>query len=187
MRDFLPIQPGKFAPRPEWRLAADQRAAAFAKRHVTKHEQLHHGTRQLPPLVVGDHVAIQDQTGKTPRAWTKTGTILEVLPHHSYMVRVDGSNRVTKRNRQFMRSIKPFSPPLFPAAPLLPAHAPIPDTVTIPDPVHPTTPAQVPDTVTTTVPDVEINTHDVVVTQTAPTPKPVLPAHLRHRWIVGKK
>ena len=191
LRDFLPIQPGKFAPRPEWRLAADQRAAAFAKRHVTKHEQLHHGAKDLPPLLVGDHVAIQDQTGKTPRAWTKTGTILEVLPHHSYLVRVDGSYRVTKRNRQFMRSIKPFSPPLFPAAPFLPAYAPIPDTVTTPDSVHPTTPTHVPNTVTTSVPDAETHTHDAVVTQTAPTPKtkpkPVLPAHLRHRWIVADK
>lgn len=192
LRDFLPIQPGKFAPRPEWRLAADQRAAAFAKRHVLKHEQLHHGARHLPPLVLSEHVAIQDQTGKTPRAWTKTGTILEVLPHHSYLVRVDGSNRVTKRNRQFLRSIRPFSPPLFPAEPMLPAPALTPDTSTRPVtacPVDPTNPTLVPDTVaaTSTVPDDVTSTNDVVVPIPTPKPKPVLPAHLRHRWIVAKK
>ena len=38
LRDFLPIQPGKFSPRPEWRLAADRRAQALAKRHILKHE-----------------------------------------------------------------------------------------------------------------------------------------------------
>ena len=190
LRDFLPIQPGKFAPRPEWRLAADQRAAAFAKRHVLKQEQLHHGTRPLPPLAVGSHVAVQDQTGKTPRAWTKTGTILEVLPHHSYLVRIDGSNRVTKRNRQFLRSIKPFSPPMFPAAPLLPVTAPIPDAVATPVPTYPvdnTSTSTAPDAATTTVPEVETNAPDVVVPQSASTHKPVLPAHLRHRWVVANK
>ena len=108
LRDFLPIQLGKFSPRPEWRIAADQRAAALARRHVLKHEQLNQGTKHLPPLNPGDNVAIQDQTGKTPRAWTKTGIIMETLPHNSYTVKVDGSNHVTRRNRQFLRKIIPY-------------------------------------------------------------------------------
>ena len=57
LRDFIQLQPGKFSPRPEWRLAAEQRAAAFAKRHLLKHEQLQQGTKQLPPLILGDHVS----------------------------------------------------------------------------------------------------------------------------------
>ena len=73
-----------------------------------KHEQLNHGTKHLPPLNPGDNVAIQDQTGKTPRAWTKTGIIMETLPHNSYTVKVDGSNHVTRRNRQFLRKIIPY-------------------------------------------------------------------------------
>ena len=60
LRDVLPIQPGKFSPRQEWRLSADQRVATFAKRHLLKHEQLQQGTKQLPPLLLRDHVAVQD-------------------------------------------------------------------------------------------------------------------------------
>ena len=110
LRDFLPVQPGKFSPRPEWRLAADQRAQALARRHILKHEQLTQGTRPLPPLATGDHVAIQGQTGKTPRAWSKTGKVVEVLPYDSYHIKVDGSNHVTKRNRRFLRQIIPVPP-----------------------------------------------------------------------------
>ena len=62
-------------------------------------------SKQLPALQVQDAVAIQDQTGHTPRRWSKTGTVVEVLPHDSYVVKVDGSNRVTKRNRQFLRKL----------------------------------------------------------------------------------
>ena len=53
---------------------------------------------------------IQDQTGRTPRAWSKTGIVVEVLPHNSYHIRIDGSNHVTKHNRHFLRKIIPFSP-----------------------------------------------------------------------------
>ena len=39
LRDFLPIQPGKFFPRSEWKLAADRRAQALARRHILKQGQ----------------------------------------------------------------------------------------------------------------------------------------------------
>ena len=36
LRDFLPLQPGKFSPREDWRQAADTRATAYAKRVMEK-------------------------------------------------------------------------------------------------------------------------------------------------------
>ena len=74
---------------------AEQREVAHARRHI-------------PALQVGDHVSIQDQSGNNPRIWTKTGKIVDVLPYDSYVVKVDGSNRVTKRNRQFLRKLMPY-------------------------------------------------------------------------------
>ena len=64
---------------------------------------------------------IQDQTGNTPKRWSKTGNILEGLGYDSYHVKVDGSNRLTKQNRQFLHCYKPFqvdndSPTLLPNA-----------------------------------------------------------------------
>ena len=110
LRDFLPLQPGKFQPRQEWRQAADARATAYAKRHFLKAEQLTRGSKNLPPLKPGDQVAIQAQHGNNPKQWPHTGVVVEVGPHHSYFVSIDGSRTITKRNRQFLRKFVPFSP-----------------------------------------------------------------------------
>ena len=109
LRDHLPLQENKFQPRAEWRLEADLREKAYAKRHLLKKEQLLKGSRPLPPLTAGHCVAIQDEAkfGKAGK-WTKTGTITQVLPFQSYEVRVHGSNKLTKRNRVHLRQIQPF-------------------------------------------------------------------------------
>ena len=62
----------------------------------------------LPALCTQDSVAIQDQSGNTPRRWSKTGKVVEILGHDSYLIKVDGSNRLTKRNRQFLRRLSPY-------------------------------------------------------------------------------
>ena len=108
LRDFLPVSPGHYLPRPEWRLQADQRELALAKRHIKAEEALSAKCRKLPDLKLFDIVAIQDQNGTTPRRWSKTGKVMEVLGHDSYLIKVDGSNRLTQRNRQFLRRIEPY-------------------------------------------------------------------------------
>ena len=108
LRDFLPASPGRYQPRHEWQLTADQREVAHAKCHVKTNEILSALSRNLPALQVGDNVSVQDQSGSTPRRWSKTGKIVEILGHDSYTVKMDGSNRVTKRNRQFLRKILPY-------------------------------------------------------------------------------
>ena len=110
LRDHMPLQPQKFQPRAEWRLEADLREKAFAKRHLLKHEQLSAGSKSLPPLSVGDNVAVQDESknGK-PGKWTKTGVITDTLPFNSYEVKIHGSNLLTKRNRVHLRNITPFA------------------------------------------------------------------------------
>ena len=54
-------------------------------------------------------MAIQDSSkpGK-PGKWTKTGVVTDTLPFHSYEVKVDGSNFLTKRNRVHLRKIIPY-------------------------------------------------------------------------------
>ena len=109
LRDFLPLQPGKFVPREEWRLAATQREVAYSKRRMLKQEQLTKGSKPLPPLKPGHHVRIQNQSKTGPHAglWTQTGVVLEVCPHDAYLISVNGSRTVTKRNRQFLRQYTP--------------------------------------------------------------------------------
>ena len=63
-------------------------------------------------MVVGDHVRIQNQVGPSPLKWDKTGTIKKVRQFDQYVVRVDGSGRVTLRNRKFRRKYIPvYKPP----------------------------------------------------------------------------
>ena len=69
LRDFLPASTGRYVPRPDWRLTADNREVALAKRHVRTEESLSARSRQLPELLIGDTVFFQDQVGNTPRRW----------------------------------------------------------------------------------------------------------------------
>ena len=107
IRDHIPRQ--SYAPREDWAKLASRREQCFMKRHFLKSEKLDMNAKKLKELQAGDTVYIQDQDGPSPRKWTKSGTILETLPHNSFLVKVDGSNKVTKRNRQFLRHYVPFS------------------------------------------------------------------------------
>ena len=61
-----------------------------------------------PPLRVSDHVYLQSLVGNHPKRWERTGVVIEVRQHHQYVVKVDGSGRVTLRNRGHLRKFTPF-------------------------------------------------------------------------------
>merc|ERR1711873_278739 len=63
------------------------------------------GARDLPDLKVGDTIQIQNQRGVDPKRWCKSGKIVEKLDFNQYLVRVDGSGRLTRRNRRFLKKI----------------------------------------------------------------------------------
>ena len=133
IRDFIPILPGRFLPHPTWRETLVCREEALRNRHMKALERLSEHTRRLPPLKVGDKVRIQNQIGNYPLKWDKTGCIIEVKQFDQYVVRVDGSRRVTLRNRKFLRKYIPAldptptaSPQRQPAIPIMPSENPRP-------------------------------------------------------------
>ena len=107
IRDFIPIPPGRYHPHNTWRETLEHREEALRKRHMLSHERLSEHTKRLPPLQIGDHVRIQNQVGNHPLKWDKTGVVVEVRQFDQYVVKVDGSGRVTLRNRQFLRKFSP--------------------------------------------------------------------------------
>ena len=109
IRDFLPVKPGSYSPRPEWQLTSHQREAAMAKKHLRRAEQLSEHTKQLKPLTVGDTVMVQNQHGPRANKWDKTGIVIEAKEHDQYLIRMDGSGRPTLRNRKFLRKVIPYS------------------------------------------------------------------------------
>ena len=108
IRDAIPIPLGKYCPHPTWRELMTHREKALAKRHTRGHERWEEHTKALPPLKVDDTVFLQNLTGNYPKRWERTGVVVEVRQFHQYVVRVDGSGRVTLRNRQHLRKYVPF-------------------------------------------------------------------------------
>ena len=110
IRDFIPILPGKYKPHSTWKSTLAAREEALRNRHMRGAERWSEHTKKLPPLVVGDLVRIQNQTGQYPLKWDKTGKVIEVRQYNQYVVKVDGSGRVTLRNRKFLRKYTPVHP-----------------------------------------------------------------------------
>ena len=66
------------------------------------HEKLSEHTKELPPLHVGDHVAVQNQHGNSPLKWDKHGVIVSAEPYNKYTVKILGSGRLTYQTRQHL-------------------------------------------------------------------------------------
>ena len=109
IKDFFPVRPQNFRPRPEWFLTAEQREVALARRHAKQGAVLTEHTKVLRPLSMSDIVLVQNQAGGRGKKWDKTGVVIEVLDHDQYRIRMDGSGRPTLRNRRFLKPITPFN------------------------------------------------------------------------------
>ena len=63
-------------------------------------DKKHHDLKELS---VGEKVFVQNQYGNKPKKWHNTGRVVQTLPYRRYMILMDGSRRVTMRNRRFLR------------------------------------------------------------------------------------
>ena len=112
VRDRIPILPGKYHPHSVWSDSLQRREEALCHRHMRHQDQWNEHTKALSPLKIGDRVRIQNQTGPNPTKWDRTGMVIEVRQYHQYLIRIDGSGRVTLRNRRFLRRFIPmYEPP----------------------------------------------------------------------------
>ena len=88
---------------PQWKEAWKAKEEALKARYVKTIENLSEHSRPLAALQHGDHVMIQNQSGRFPKKWDKSGVIIEIGENDQYTVKVDGSGRLTLRNRRFLR------------------------------------------------------------------------------------
>ena len=102
-----------------WQELADAREKALAPRSTKQHEKWSTGAKELIPLQVGDNVFIQNQSGNYPLKWDKRGKVVGVKGFDQYEVMVDGSRRITLRNRKYLRKYTPFKCQPFTARPVL--------------------------------------------------------------------
>ena len=121
------------AVRKTWRDAWAAKEDALRVRFTKSTERLNEHSRELPPLTVGDRCLVQNQTGNYPRRWDRSGVITEVLPFDQYTVKIDGSCRVTRRNRRFLKIYTPVDTTIRDVMPSVPYDAPYDATTEAPD------------------------------------------------------
>jgi len=95
---------------PLWREAWRSKEKALRVRVTRTTEALNSKAHELAPLASGDRVFIQNQHGVDPNKWDKSGVVIERKEYDQYLIKVDGSGRVTLRNRRFLRKFTPTSP-----------------------------------------------------------------------------
>ena len=110
LRGFLPTHESNLAPHPEWLLQARDRELALSKRHFEIQSRVNQHTQNLKELEVGNFVQLQNLLGNSKLRWDRSGQIVECMGFDQYRVKIDGSNRLTIRNRKHLRVIKPFIP-----------------------------------------------------------------------------
>ena len=88
-----------------WRAKENALCARLAKQV----DRLDRNTRKLAPLFIGDSVRIQNQSGNHPNKWDKTGIVIQIGDNDQYTVRVDGSRRLSLRNRSFLKKFQSFA------------------------------------------------------------------------------
>ncbi len=93
--------------RPIWCQAWAAKEDALRVRIARHTESLTEHTRPLRPLPVGAKVFIQNQQGASQKKCDRSGVVVESLQHDQYRVKVDGSGRLTLRNRRFLRAYSP--------------------------------------------------------------------------------
>ena len=108
IKDLLPVKGGDYKPAETWITCREHREKALRHRVSLGGERWSEHTKSLPQLIPGQHVFIQNQraAGNLAKRWDKTGVVLENMGFDKYAIKVDGSWRVTKRNRRYLRNFK---------------------------------------------------------------------------------
>jgi hypothetical protein len=96
--------------RPMWRDAWRSKESALRTRFTRTAEHLNTKARDLVPLSSGERVFVQNQNGNHPTKWDRSGIIMESQGNDQYLVKIDGSGRLTLRNRRFLRKYTTASP-----------------------------------------------------------------------------
>lgn len=99
IRDHLTILREKHRVHDRWPETKQLRQRTMAKRHMLNKEQYNMHSLPLQQLQVGESVQVKSQKRPYPQRWTKMGRVVETMGNRQYRIRLDGSGRITLRNR----------------------------------------------------------------------------------------
>ena len=106
LRDGVPAARQHYRVDIHWRKALRDRELTLAKAHrsIMVRDGAH---RNLTTLHPGTKVRVQNQVN---REWDRSGTVIEALEHRQYTIRLDGTGRLSRRNRVHLKPICNPSP-----------------------------------------------------------------------------
>ena len=108
---------------------------------------------------------MQNQYGNHPKKWSNTGLVADVLPNRQYQVIVDGSRRVTLRNRKFLKKITPIARrnDLDPGLPITSETTTLPSTRAVSDTSMPS--LQITNEVNNSLPNTEATSEEIPIAE----------------------
>ena len=97
IRDLLPAHRRAFDA--TWQKTADEIDQQRSDKRSQVIEEYNTRSKSLPPLNVGDHVALQDPCSKR---WERYGVVVDTGAHRDYLIKLP-SGRILRRNRRYLR------------------------------------------------------------------------------------
>ena len=102
LRDGVPTARLNYRVDRHWRRSIRKRERQVAARNKTIIDK---GTsRRLTPIQPGTHVRVQNQMSKV---WDREGVVVEQRPYRQYTIRLEGSGRLSVRNRRHLKAVQP--------------------------------------------------------------------------------
>ena len=104
LRDFIPSHPKHYKLNKKWVDLAYQREKQLSARNEKLAKSYDEHAHNLKPLDMGTNVFVQNKHDKRHfNKWNLSGRIVEVMPHRQYKIRLDGSGRISLRNRKHIK------------------------------------------------------------------------------------
>ena len=100
LRDTLPLPKPRYRVNPHWALYLQEREKSMSLKAATNKTQYDKISKELSLLQNGDKVLCQNTKTKK---WDRSGTIVELAQHRQYLIKMDGSGRLSHRNRRHLK------------------------------------------------------------------------------------
>ena len=128
LRDSIPVHQKRYNVNPQWAYNLRQREIVMSKHNVEAKDKYDVNAKSHEALQVGDRVLCQNTRNNK---WDKSAIIIDTLPHRQYTVKMDGSGRLSLRNRKHLCKIlitKPVTP-YIPMKPQVKTETSAPETI----------------------------------------------------------
>ena len=107
LRDTLPLPQKRYEINPHWAQMIRDRERSMSQRNDKIKQNYDQHAKPLSELSKGDDVLCQNMRSKK---WDRSGVIMEVGKFRQYTVKMDGSGRLSHRNRRHLQKIQKTVP-----------------------------------------------------------------------------